>query len=73
CINIAFDEKGTQDLKEITGNPRYPYIAVVVANRLLAVAESQQQKVRTGTLRIMLDNYSKEEMQEMMDEANKKR
>lgn len=71
-INMGFDEKGTQNFKDITGNPLHPYIAVVVANRLLYVVENQQ-KITTGKTRILIDGYSKEEMQAMVDEIKKKK
>jgi preprotein translocase subunit SecD len=71
-INMELDEKATQDFKEITGNPLYPYIAVVVANRLLYVVENQE-KVVSGKTRILIDGYTKEEMQAMVDAISKKR
>lgn len=71
-LNMEFDEKGTQRFKDITGNPLYPYIAVVVANRLLYVVDVQA-KISTGKSRVLLDGYSKEEMQAMADEIIKKR
>jgi preprotein translocase subunit SecD len=71
-INIEFDEKGTQNFKDITGNPLYPYIAVAVANKLLYVVEVQA-KITTGKADIILTDYSKKEMQAMVDEINKKR
>lgn len=71
-LNMEFDEKGTQNFKDITGNPLYPYIAVVVANRLLFVVEVQD-KVTTGKARILINGYSKEEMEAMVDAISKKR
>lgn len=71
-INMEFDDKGTQSMKDITGNPLYPYIAVVVANKLLYVVEVQG-KITTGKTRILLDDYSMDEMQSMVYAINKKR
>ena len=71
-IQMEFDEKGTQSLKDVTGNPLYPNIAIVVANRLLYVVEVQGQ-ITTGKNRILLDGYSKEEMEAMVDAVIKKR
>lgn len=71
-INMEFDEKGTQNFKDITGNPLYPYIAVVVANRLLYVVEVQGN-VTSNKADIILTDYSNKEMQAMVDEINKKR
>lgn len=70
-LNLEFDEKGTQSMKDITGNPLYQYIAVVVANKLLYVVEVQG-KITTGKTRILLEDYSKNEMQSMVDAINKK-
>lgn len=71
-LKIEFDEKGTQNFKDITGNPLHPYIAIVIANRLLYVVEVQGQ-ITTGKNNILLEGYSKKEMQAMVDEINKKR
>lgn len=71
-IQIELDEKGTQRFKDVTGNPLYPNIAIVVANRLLYVVEVQAQ-ISTGKTTILLNGYSKEEMEAMVDAVNKKR
>ena len=71
-LNMEFDEKGTQKFKDVTGNPLYPHIAIVVANRLLYVVEVQGQ-ISTGKNRILLDGYSKEEMEAMVDAVNKRK
>jgi preprotein translocase subunit SecD len=71
-IRMEFDEKGTQSFKDVTGNPLYPNIAIVVANRLLYVVEVQGQ-ISTGKTTILLDGYSKEEMDAMLEAVNKKR
>jgi hypothetical protein len=69
---MELDEKGTQIFKDITGNPLYPNIAIVVANRLLYVVEVQSQ-IATGKTDILLEGYSKKEMQAMVDAINNKR
>jgi len=64
--------KRAHKILNITGNPLYPYIAIVVANRLLYVVEVQA-KTLTGKTNILLNDYSKEEMEAMVDAINKKR
>jgi preprotein translocase subunit SecD len=71
-IQIELDEKGTKSFKDVTGNPLHPNIAIVIANRLLYVVEVQEQ-ISTGKTTILLDGYSKEEMDEMVDAVNKTR
>lgn len=71
-LNMEFDEEGTQSFKNVTGNPLYPNIAIVVANRLLYVVEVQGE-ISTGKTRTFLDGYSKEGMESMVDAVNKKR
>ena len=64
-INMVMDKKGTKDLKEGTGNFAYPYIAVVIANKLLYVVENHY-KFETGVMSIILVNYSEKEIEEML-------
>jgi hypothetical protein len=71
-IIMDFDEKGTKDFINVTGNPSYPFIAVVIANRLLYVVENRE-KMTKGKMTVLLDGYSKEEMQSMVNEVKKKK
>ena len=71
-INMVMDNKGTQNLKQGTGNFAHPYIAVVIANRLLYVVENNY-KIETGIMSIILVNYPEEVMEEMLDAIRNKR
>ncbi|RQO68386.1 hypothetical protein DBR40_20805 [Pedobacter sp. KBW01] len=71
-VVIVFDNKGTKDLEEGTGNDKYPYIAVVIANRLMYVIENKS-KIKTGVMNIYLQDYSEKEVGDMIDSINKKK
>lgn len=68
---MTMDEKGTHDLKKGIGNSLYPYVAVVVANRLLFVVENKSS-VSNGVMCIHLYDYTEEEMQSMLDAVKAK-
>jgi len=70
-LNIVLDDAGASKLKEVTGNPAYPQIAVVIANRLLYVVQNKG-KVTTGVMNIIVDDYSDEEMKEMLRAISRK-
>jgi len=69
---LTFDEKGTKDLEEGTGNPMHPKIAVVIANKLLYVVENTS-KIKTGIMCIALIGYSEQEMETMRHSVENKR
>jgi len=69
---LTFDDQGTRDLEEGTGNPMHPKIAVVVANRLLYVVENRS-KIKTGIMCIALIGYSGQEMEAMRHTVENKR
>lgn len=69
---MTFDNKGTKDLEEGTGNPLHPKIAVVVANRLLYVVENKTS-IKTGIMCLGLAGYSEKEMEEMRNSVDMKR
>ena len=69
---MTFDNKGTKDLAEGTGNPLHPKIAVVVANRLLYVVDNTAP-IKTGVMCGGLVGYSDEEMKIMQISPDNKR
>jgi len=69
---MTFDKKGTNDLAKGTGNPLHPKIAVVVANRLLYVLENATS-VKSGIMSVLLDGYSGQEIEAMLDSIKNKR
>src|SRR5688500_8847520 len=48
-VTIVLDNPGTKDLEQGTGDPSHPYIAVVIANRLLYIVENTSQ-IKTGIM-----------------------
>ena len=71
-VMLDFDEKGTQDYIKVTGNPLYPFIAVVIANKLLYVVENRE-KMTKGKVTILIDGYSKKELEKMVNAVNRKK
>lgn len=71
-VTIVLDNQGTKELEQETGNPSQPYIAVVIANRLLYVVENTS-KIKTGIMQIILVDYSEKEVNDMIDAINQKR
>jgi hypothetical protein len=69
---LTFDDQGTRDLEEGTGNPMHSKIAVVVANRLLYVVENTS-KIKTGIMCISLIGYSEQDMKTMRRSVENKR
>ena len=69
---LTFDDKGTEDLAKGTGNPLHPKIAVIVANRLLYVAENTMS-IKTGIMHVVLIGYSQKEMEKMLNSIDIKR
>lgn len=69
---MMFDSKGRKGLAEGTGNPAHPKIAVIIANKLLFVADSKAS-ITTGVVSVFLDGYSGEEMQQICNSVNEKR
>lgn len=68
---MKYDEKGTKDLAEGTGNILYPQIAVVVAGKLLYVIDNTS-KIKTGVMCVGLIGYSQEEMQAIKTAVDQK-
>ena len=64
---ITFDAKGTKDLKEGTGNPLRPKLAVVVANQLLYVINNTA-KITTGIMYIDLLDFSDAEIDALQND-----
>lgn len=62
---LEFDKEGTQSLLEGTGNPVYPYVAVVIANRLLYVVKNEA-KIKRGVMTISLVGYTDAQIEEMV-------
>ncbi len=62
-LTLDFDEKETQDYIKATGNPSYPFMAVVIANRLLYVVENKE-KMTNGNVTILIDGYTKKRIRE---------
>jgi hypothetical protein len=53
---LQFDEKGTTDLEEGSGNPLHPQIAVVIAGKLIYLVENRPgSKTTTGKVCIMIE------------------
>jgi len=71
-MTIVLDNSGTKDLQQVTGNSEHPYIAVVIANRLLYVVENTS-KIKTGIMQIILVDYTEKEVNDMMDAIHRKR
>jgi hypothetical protein len=71
-VTIVLDNAGTKDLEQGTGNSEHPYIAVVIANRLLYVVENKSQ-IKTGIMQIILVDYTEKEVNDMIDAINQKR
>jgi preprotein translocase subunit SecD len=61
---MTFDAKGTKDLEEGTKNPLHSQLAVVIANKLLYVADNNV-KSEIGIMCVALVGYSEQEMQIM--------
>ena len=70
-LNIVLDDQGTSKLKEVTGNPAYPLIAIVVGNRLLYVVQNKAN-ITTGIMNIIVDGYSDKELKKMLDAISRK-
>ena len=52
---LQFDKKGTTDLKEGTGNPLHPQIAVVIAGKLIYVVQNRpESNITTGNVCIII-------------------
>ena len=71
-VTIVLDNQGTTDLAEATGNSSYPYIAIVMANRLLYVVENTS-KIKTGIMQVILVDYAENEIDEMVNAIIKKK
>jgi PsbP-like protein len=71
-ISMQFDENGTNDLREGTALPTK--FAVVIANRLLYVIDnSGSSSIKTGVMQIILEDYSEEEAESMLNAILHKR
>lgn len=68
---IKFDEKGTRDLEEGSGNIAHPKIAVVLANKLFYVVDNTS-KMKTGAACISLIGYSDQEMAAIKEDVDQK-
>jgi preprotein translocase subunit SecD len=71
-VTIVLDNAGTKDLEQATGNSAHPYMAIVIANRLLYVVKNTS-KIKTGIVQIALVDYSEKEMNDMIGAINQKR
>ena len=68
---LKFDSIGTEALKRITGNPDYPELGWVLANKLVYVVINKAN-ITTGILNIFLDDYSEEELRTMVEAIRNK-
>ncbi len=71
-VTLVLDNQGTKDLEEATGNSSYPYIAIIMANRLLYVVENTS-KIKTGLMQIILVDYTENEVDEMVNAITQKK
>ena len=71
-VTLVLDNQGTKDLENGTGNPSYPYIAIVMANRLIYVVENTS-KIKTGIMQIVLVDYTESEVADMVNAVSQKR
>jgi len=69
---LTFDDQGTKDIEEGTGNSMHLKVAVVIANKLLYVVENTS-KIKTGIMCIALIGYSEQEMEAMRHSVENKR
>lgn len=68
---LTFNAKGAKDIQEGTGNYLHPKIAVVIANKLLYVVESNAT-ITTGIMCIGLYDYSDKEINVLQKEVDRK-
>ena len=71
-VTIVLDNAGTKAFEQGTGNSAHPYVAVVIANRLLYVVENTS-KIKTGIMQIALVDYSEKEVNDMIEAITQKR
>jgi hypothetical protein len=71
-VTIVLDKMGTKHLAQATGDGKHPYLAIVIANRLLYVVGNSTQ-IKTGLMEIVLVDYSEKEVQDMMEAIENKR
>ncbi len=72
-LRMAFDAKGTNELKEGTSSfLLHPKIAVIVANQLLYVVDNNA-KITTGVMFVELMDYSDLEMKALQNQVEHKR
>ena len=70
-LDLTFDERGTKALKGI-GTPVHPSIAVVVANKLLYVI-TYAEAIQKGEMLILLEDYSDNDIESMLNSVLHKR
>lgn len=68
---MTFDDKGTKDLENGTGNSLHSKIAVVIVGKLLYVVDNTT-KIKTGVMCVGLVGYSKEQMTEIKKAVDQK-
>jgi hypothetical protein len=71
-LRLIFDAKGIADLREGTGNPMHPLMAVVLAGKLIYVVDNVS-KITTGVMNVGLVNYSDKEIIDLKNEIDHKR
>lgn len=71
-ISIVLDNQATKDLEQLSDNPSYPYIAVVIANRLLYIVKNTS-KIKSGIMQIILDEYTENEVDAMVNAIRQKK
>lgn len=71
-VTLVLDNQGTKDLEEATGNPSYPFITIIMANRLLYVVPNTS-KIKTGLMQIILVDYTENEVDEMVNAISQKK
>ena len=71
-ITMVLNIAGTKALAEGTGNPKYPYMAVVITNKLLYIVKNVSN-IKTGVMSILLTGYSEDEIKGMVEAIKQKK
>jgi hypothetical protein len=71
---VQFDEKGTKDFAEGSGNPLHTQIAAVIAGKLVYVVDNRpESKITTGNVCLIMVGISGLELEAMKRAVDKKR
>ena len=69
---MTFDEQGTRDLQDGTGNSLHPKIAMVIANRLLYVVDNSS-RIEKGVMCVEVEQYPEQDIAAMQRSIAEKR